>query len=143
MGSSVADEYWLVTRESRVDDPWLEPIAQANSGDAQEQSGDHACSYIYRGARPLAVFQHFGGLPSEAGKGSVTAEQPYSYGYAPVRRNHHSIERELADQTKQEAAGKIDEQRAVGKSARRADLHQSLQAVARQRANSAKDSDQC
>jgi len=48
----------------------------------------------------------------------------------------------LAGQAEKEAAGQVDEQRAVRKSTPRANLHEPLEAVARQRANSPENGNQ-
>ena len=92
--------------------------------------------------RPTRRFQHLGGFPAETGEGCVSPEEADGDGHAPVRGNHHSIERELADQAEEEAAAQVNEQGAVWECACRADLHYPLEAVTRQRAGGAKNRDQ-
>ena len=84
----------------------------------------------------------FGCFPAEAGERGVAAEEADSDGHAPVRRNDHAIQSELADQAKQKASCQINDQRAVGKRAADAQLHEALQAVPRQRADGAKNRNQ-
>src|SRR6266568_4372863 len=125
-----------------VGSPYSQVVAQADAGDAQEQTYDHACAYIGGSAGPLAILQHLGGFPAETGERCVASEETDGNGHAPVRRNHQAIERELANQAEQEATGQIDQQRAKRKSARRADLHDALEAVARERTDGAEDRNQ-
>src|SRR3979490_559155 len=96
--------------ESSIAGRWsgLKAISEANSGDTQKQAWDYACSHIGRGPGPLAGFEHFGGFPTEAGEGCVTAEEADGDGHAPIRRDYHAIERELADQSQEEAAGQVN-----------------------------------
>jgi len=111
--------------------------------DAEKEPGNNARGDVCCGAGPLAVFQHLGGFPSEAGESGVAAEEADGDGHAPVRRNNHAIQRELADQAEKEAAGQIDEQGAVRKRAADADLHDALEAVAGERACRAENRDEC
>src|SRR5947207_2824939 len=99
--------------------------------------GDVGCS-----AQPFAVFEHFRRLPTKARKRCVSAEEANRNGQAPARREHDTIHRELADQAQEKAARQVDEQSAVGKSAARANLHETLQAIARERADGAKNGNQ-
>src|SRR6202030_1784077 len=84
--------------------PCSQVVGQPNASDAQEQTGYYACAYIGRGPGPLAGFQHLGGFPSETGKGGVSAEEADGDGHAPVWRDYHAIERELADQAEEKEA---------------------------------------
>lgn len=126
----------------RFDNP-LKLVGEADAGYGQEQADGHTGSHIGRGAEPFTVFEHFGGFPAEAGECGVSAEEADGDGHAPVGRDYHAIQCELADQPEQEAAREIDQQRAVRKGAGHANLHQALQTVAGERAKRAEDSDQC
>jgi len=110
-------------------------IGQPDTTYAQQQSGNDARRDIRCGARPLAIFQHLGCFPSEARERGVAAKEAHGNSHAPVWREDHAIQSELADHAEQKAACQIYEQRAIRKSACHTNLHEALQAVPRQRAN--------
>src|SRR6266576_894301 len=120
----------------------LEFVGEPDAGHGQQQACQHARTHVGCCAEPLPVFQHFGRFPAKAGESRVASKEADSDGHAPVRRQHHAIHGELADQAEEEAASQIDEQRAVGESAARAKVHETLEAVARERAHRAKDSNE-
>ena len=117
-------------------------IGQPDTTYAQQQSGNDARRDIRCGARPLAIFQHLGCFPSEARERGVAAKEAHGNSHAPVWREDHAIQSELADHAEQKAACQIYEQRAIRKSACYTNLHEALQAVTRQRARSTENSNQ-
>lgn len=120
----------------------LEAVSQANSSDGKDEPEDDAGANVCGCAKPFAIFEHFGGFPTETGKRSVTSEESDGDGDTPVRRNDHAIQRELADQTEEETAGEIDKQRSIGKRCAHADLHNTLQAVASKSSDGTEKSNQ-
>src|SRR5256885_2379748 len=115
----------------------LKPVGQADSRDRKEQACNYARADVSRSAQPFTLFEHFCGFPAETRKGGVAAKKSDGDRDAPVRRNNHAIQRELPDETKQKTSGEIDEQRSIWKRAAHANLHDSLQAVPRERAGGA------
>src|SRR5256885_1499892 len=115
----------------------LKPVCQADSRNRKEQAGNHARADVGRSAQPFALFEHFCGFPAKTRKGGVAAKKSDGNRDAPVRRNDHAIQRELADKAKQKTSGEIDEQRSIWKRSAHANLHDALQAVPRERAGGA------
>src|SRR5437660_7590598 len=122
--------------------PCSQVVGQPNASNAEQQAGNDARRDVGCGACPLAVFQHLGSFPAEAGERGVAAKKADGDGHAPIRRDYHAVQRELSDQAEKKASCQINEQCAIGKSAPRADLHEALQAVAGQCASGAKNCDQ-
>jgi hypothetical protein len=120
----------------------LEAVGQADAGDREKQAENNACRDVGGGAEPLAGFKHFGGFPTETGEGSVAAKKTDGDGHAPFCGDDYTIQGELADQSEEETAGKVDKQRAVGEGAARFDLDCAAEAVARQGSDGAEQSDQ-
>src|ERR1700676_717988 len=120
----------------------LELIRQSNSRNRKQQAHDHTGRHVRCSRQPFAILKHLRGLPSEARKRCVAAEKSNGNRHAPVRRNHHPIQRKLSNQPEQKTSTQIDKQRAVGESSPDTHLHQALQPIARQRADSAEDRNQ-
>src|SRR5262249_30199600 len=117
----------------------LEAIRQTNSSNGKQQPKNHARADIRRSAKPFAFFQHFRGFPTKARKRGVAAEKSDRDRNSPVRGNHHAIQRELADESKQKTSAEIDEQRAIRKSTTHANLRHALQTVARECADGSEE----
>ncbi len=146
-GHDVSCPYGCTTTSDRVGEfllkmPGLETIRQPDPRDGKQQTDYNARGHVGRGAQPLAVLEHFCGFPAEAGESGVATEKADGNGDAPVGGNHQAIESKLADESEQKAAGKIDEQGAVGKGACSAKLNDALQGIAGQGANRSEERNQ-
>jgi len=66
-------------------------------------------------ARSHSPSPTFSRSPNQNWKTWCTREKSHSYGHAHICRYEHAIQHQLADQSQQKAAGKINQQRSVWK----------------------------